>query len=128
VWHRNDSYISLEEIYKCTRTGISHVIVAKESAAKPPFGMKLAGMLMRALFLMVLIAITARAASPQVENIWSIFETPGDLIRVAVGLAACAWFTAHIFIPPRDPSAYKTWLYLGPALLPLSLLCAVVVW
>jgi hypothetical protein len=104
------------------------VIVAKEPAAKPPFRLKLAGMVMRALFLMVLIAITARAASPQVENIWSIFETPGDLIRVAVGLVACAWFTAHIFIPPRDPNAYATWLYLGPAVLPLSVLCAVVIW
>jgi len=89
---------------------------------------KLAGMLIRAMFLIVLIAITARAASPQIENIWSISETPGDLIRVIVGFVACAWFTAHIFIPPRDPGAYETWLYLGPAILPLSVLCAVVVW
>jgi hypothetical protein len=104
------------------------VIVAKEAAGKPSPRVKFAGMAIRALFLMVLIAITARAASPQIENIWSISETPGDFIRVVVGFIACAWFTAHIFIPPRDPGAYQTWLYLGPAILPLSVLCAVVVW
>jgi len=104
------------------------VIVAKEPTAKLSPRVKLAGMLIRAMFLIVLIAITARAASPQIENIWSISETPGDLIRVIVGFVACAWFTAHIFIPPRDPGAYETWLYLGPAILPLSVLCAVVVW
>jgi hypothetical protein len=104
------------------------MIVAKEPAAKLSSGLKFGGMVTRALFLIVLIAITARAASPQIENIWSIFETPGDLIRVVVGFVACAWFAAHIFIPPRDPSAYETWLYLGPAILPLSVLCAVVVW
>jgi hypothetical protein len=104
------------------------VIVAKRPTAKLSSGVKFGGMVTRALFLMVLIAVTARAASPQIENIWSILETPGDFIRVVVGFVACAWFTAHIFIPPRDPSAYETWLYLGPAILPLSILCAVVVW
>jgi hypothetical protein len=83
------------------------VIVAKEPTAKLSSGVKFAGMVIRALFLIVLIAITARAASPQIEKIW---------------------FTAHIFIPPRDPGAYQTWLYLGPAILPLSILCALVVW
>ena len=104
------------------------MIVAKEPTAKLSSGVKFAGMVIRALFLIVLIAITARAASPQIENIWSISETPSDFIRVVVGFVACAWFTAHIFIPPRDPGAYQTWLYLGPAILPLSVLCAVVVW
>ncbi len=104
------------------------MIVAKEPTAKLSAAVKLWGMLIRAMFLIVLIAITARAASPQIENIWSVFETPGDLIRVIVGFVACAWFAAHIFIPPRDPDAYETWLYLGPAILPLSVLCAVVVW
>jgi hypothetical protein len=109
--HRDETYILLKWHANAQELGFAPVIVAKEPAAKPPFRLKLAGMVMRALFLMVLIAITARAASPQVENIRSIFETPGD-----------------IFIPPRDPNAYATWLYLGPALLPLAVLCAVVIW
>ena len=101
---------------------------AREPAPKPSFGVRLAGMVIRGLFLAILAVTTARAASPQMERIWSILETPGDFIRVVVGFVACAWFTANIFIPPRDPSAYETWIYLGPVLLPLSLLCAIVIW
>jgi hypothetical protein len=99
-----------------------------QTHAKLPSRARLVGKIIRALFLIVLTVITARAASPQIENLSSILETPGDLIRVIVGLAACTWFAAHIFIPPKDPGAYETWLYLGAALLPLSVLCAVVVW
>ena len=104
------------------------MVAVKEPNVELSFPVKFAGMAIRGLFLMVLVAVTARAASPQIETIWSVFETPGDLIRVVVGFVACAWFAAHIFIPPRDPGAYKTWLYLGPAILPFALLCAVVVW
>jgi hypothetical protein len=85
-------------------------------------------MAVRAIFIIILTVVTARVASPQVENIWSVFETPSDLIRVALGFAACAWFVVHIFILPKDADAYRVWLYLGLAVLPLSLLCAVVIW
>jgi hypothetical protein len=108
--------------------GSAPVVAGKPSAAKLTFPVKFAGLAVRGVFLIVLVAVTARAASPQTETLWSVLETPGDLIRVAVGFVACAWFTAHIFIPPRDPGAYKIWLYLGPAILPFAVLCAVVVW
>jgi hypothetical protein len=45
-----------------------------------------------------------------------------------LGLAACAWLVVHLFILPKDPESYRTWLYLGLAVLPLSVLCAFVVW
>jgi hypothetical protein len=47
---------------------------------------------------------------------------------VALGLGVCTWFVINLFILPKDPGAYRTWMYLGPAVLPLSLLCAFVVW
>jgi hypothetical protein len=62
------------------------------------------------------------------EHIWSLYETPGDLMRVALGFAVCVWLTVHIFILPKDAHGYLTWLYLGVALLPLSVLCAVAIW
>src|ERR1700740_1414403 len=40
------------------------------------------GVVVRTLFLMVLIVITARVASPQIERFSSLYETPGDLVRV----------------------------------------------
>jgi hypothetical protein len=93
-----------------------------------PFRIWMGGLAVRTLFLVVLTVLTARVASPQTENIRSVFETPGDLVRVTLGFAVCAWFVVNIFIPPKDVEAYRTWLYLGIAVLPLSLLCAIVVW
>jgi len=93
---------------------------------KTPVSIWFGGVAARTIFLVVLTVLTARVASPQIENIWSVLETPGDLIRVA--FAVCVWFVINLFILPKDPGAYRTWLYLGVAILPLSLLCAIVVW
>lgn len=86
------------------------------------------GVAVRTCFLIVLTVLTARVASPQIETIRSVFETPGDLIRVVLGFGVCVWFVVNLFILPKDPGAYRTWLYLGVAVLPLSVLCAFVVW
>jgi cation transport ATPase len=76
----------------------------------------------------ILIAVTLRVASPQTERIWSVYETPGDLIGLALGLSVCLWLAVHVFILPKDAEAYRTWLYLGIAVLPLALPCAMVIW
>jgi hypothetical protein len=86
------------------------------------------GLAVRTLFIGILIVITARVAGPQLERIWSIWETPSDLARVALGVAVCSWLLVQIFIVPKDPGGYRTWLYLGPVLLPLAVLIAVVAW
>ncbi len=86
------------------------------------------GVAFRTLFLLVLIVITARVASPQIEHLRSVQETPGDLIRVLLGLGVCAWLVANLFILPKDAGAYRTWMYLGVAVVPLAVLCAFAVW
>jgi hypothetical protein len=86
------------------------------------------GVAVRTLFLIVLTLITARVARPQMEHLTSIYETPGDLFRVLMGVGICAWFIVNLFILPKDPGAYRTWIYLGIAVLPLSILCAIVIW
>jgi len=88
----------------------------------------LGGLAVRTTFIASLIVITARVASPQIERLWTLLDTPGDLIRVALGFAVCVWLLVHIFILPKDPGGYRTWLYLGLFLLPLTVLCAVVIW
>lgn len=100
----------------------------KLSNAKLPTTVWLAGLAARTVFLGILIAVVARVASPQVEHLWSIYETPSDLLRVALGLAVCVWLAANIFIVPKDSGGYRTWAQLGIILLPLALLCAFVVW
>jgi hypothetical protein len=101
---------------------------SNQSQPKVPAMVWFGGVVLRSLFLIVMTVLTARVASPQIETIRSVFETPGDLIRVALGFAVCAWCVFNLFILPKDPGAYRTWLYMGLALLPLSLLCAFVVW
>jgi hypothetical protein len=88
----------------------------------------LGGLAVRTIFIAILIVVTARVANPQMEHIWSLWETPGDVVRVALGVAVCGWLLVHIFILPKDAAGYRTWLYLGLAILPLSVLCAVVIW
>lgn len=85
-------------------------------------------MILRALFIGILIAVTARVASPQTESIWSVYETPGDLIRIGLGFSVCLWLAIHVFTLPKDAEACRTWLYLGIAVLPLAIICAVVIW
>lgn len=100
----------------------------RNSEPRPPVFVWIGGVAVRSLFLIVLTALTARVASPQIETFTSLYETPGDLVRVLMGLGVCAWFIVHLFILPKDAGAYRTWMWLGLAVLPLSALCTLVVW
>jgi hypothetical protein len=106
----------------------NQVDTARKSEPKPPAYVWFGGVAVRTLFLIVLTILTARVASPQMERLSSLYETPGDLIRVVMGLGVCSWFIVNLFILPKDSGAYRTWMYLGIAILPLSVLCAFVVW
>jgi hypothetical protein len=101
---------------------------ARKSDPRPPAYVWFGGVAVRTVFLIVLTLLTARVASPQIENLSSLHETPGDLIRVLMGIGVCAWFIVNLFILPKDAGAYRTWMYLGLAVLPLTVLCAFVVW
>jgi hypothetical protein len=94
----------------------------------PSSRVRIAGMILRALFIVILFVVTARVASPQTKSFWLAYKTPGDLIRMALGLSVCLWLAVHVFILPKDAEAYRTWLYLGLAVLPLALICAYVIW
>jgi hypothetical protein len=67
-------------------------------------------------------------SSPQNETIWSAYETPGDLVRMALGFAVCLWMLIHLFMLPKDAEGYRTWLYLGLVVVPFALICAFAVW
>jgi hypothetical protein len=93
-----------------------------------PPGLRIAGIVLRSIFVGALLVLTIRVAAPQNETIWSVFDTPGDLIRVILGLVAGIWILAHLFMLPKDPEGYRTWVYFGLALAPLALACAIAVW
>lgn len=98
------------------------------SAAAVSPRLRLAGIACRSLFLIVIAVLAARVSAPQRigPSWWNVGS--GDLVRAIVGLAFCLWTLAHLFILPKDPAAYRTWIYLGAAIVPLILLWAIAVW
>ena len=100
----------------------------RKSVADIPLRLRIAGIVLRAIFIAILLVLTVRVSSPQNESIWSAYETPGDLIRLALGLAVFLWILFHLFMPPKDAEAYRTWLYLGLIVAPFVLVVAIAVW
>ena len=93
-----------------------------------PTGLRILAIVLRTLFLGALVAVTARLSSPQSETIWSVYETPSDLIRLALGFAMCLWMVIHLFMAPKDAEGYRTWVYLGLVVTPLALAVAIAIW
>lgn len=90
--------------------------------------MRILGLTLRTLFLLLVVAITARVASPQSETFRSAWDTPADLFRIVLGAAACLFITIQIFRYSRDPLDMRSWVIIGGAAVPLTLLCARVIW
>ena len=85
-------------------------------------------MLFRSLFIGALVVVIVRVSSPQSETLSSLYETPGDLIRLALGFAVCLWIVIHLFMLPKDAEGYRTWVYLGLVVAPLALAVAIFLW
>jgi hypothetical protein len=66
-----------------------------------PLGLRILAIVLRALFLGALVAITVSLSRPQSETIWSVYETPSDLIRLALGNRGVS--------VDRDPSFHASW-------------------
>jgi hypothetical protein len=90
--------------------------------------MQIFGLILRTLFLILVVVITARVASPQTETLLSLYDTPADLLRVILGAAVCCFVAVQIFRYSRDPADMRKWVAIGLAAVPLALLCAVVIW
>jgi hypothetical protein len=100
----------------------------RTSASTVPPALRTLAIVLRTLFLGALIVIVARVSSPQSETIWAVYETRGDLIRFALGLAACVWLVINIFVLPKDAEGYRTWFYVGLVSVPLGWAIAVAKW
>jgi hypothetical protein len=75
-----------------------------------------------------LIAVTLRVAMPQNETIWTVDDTPADLVRLILGILVSVFLFVQLFRGPKDSSGYRTWLYLGLAAVPLALVLLVAIW
>lgn len=97
-------------------------------AAAIPISLRILAIVLRALFIGALVVVTVRVSSPQSETLASVYETPGDLIRLALGFAVCLWIVIHLFMLPRTAEGYRTWIYLGLVIAPLTWALAFFMW
>ena len=51
-----------------------------------PMGLRILAIILRTMFIGALVVVTVRLSSPQSETIWTAYETPSDLIRLALGI------------------------------------------
>jgi hypothetical protein len=89
---------------------------------------RVAALAMRAVFIACLVVLTVRVSMPQNETIWTIYDTPWDLVRLALGLAVCFGIVFQVLRTPLDANGSRTWLYLGLAAVPFALILIFAVW
>jgi hypothetical protein len=100
----------------------------KPVAAQISPGLRFAGATLRTIFILAILVIIVEVSLPQSETIWTAYDTPGDLVRMALGLGVGIWIAVQLFIMPKDAQGYRTWLYLGTVGVPFALFCAVALW
>lgn len=98
------------------------------SETATPFGLRALATVLRLAFIALLVVVTVHVSMPQNETIWTAYDTPGDLIRLALGVAVCGWLAVQLFAKPMETDGYRTWLYLGLAAVPFVLICIVAIW
>lgn len=110
--------------------GVRHVSLhqTESPASNVPTWQRIAGLTLRSLFILTLVALTAIVSLPQNETIATAYDTPNDLIRLALGIAVCIWLTVQLFRLPRDRAGYRTWFYLGMFAVPFALVCLFALW
>jgi hypothetical protein len=101
---------------------------AKLPASEASARLRIASTVLRVLFIITLLVVTLRVSMPQSETIQTVYETPGDLIRLFLGLAVCCWLAFQLFKGPEDAQGYRTWLYLGLAAVPFAWICLFATW
>ncbi len=101
---------------------------AEDDALEVPNWLRVAGATLRALFIACLLLITFRVSMPQNETIWTVYDTPGDLVRLILGFAVCVWIAIQLFRAPSDARSQRTFLYFGMAAVPFAALCAYAIW
>jgi hypothetical protein len=90
--------------------------------------LRIAAIVLRTLFIVLLLALTLRVSLPQSETIWTAYDTPADLVRLILGIGVCAWLVYQLFVVPKDAESSRTWLYLGLVAVPFTLIVLFVAW
>jgi TRAP-type C4-dicarboxylate transport system permease small subunit len=90
--------------------------------------LRVAAIVLRTLFIVLLLVLTLRVSLPQSETIWTAYDTPADLVRLILGVGVCAWLVYQLFQVPHDAGSSRTWFYLGLVAVPFALIVLFVAW
>ncbi len=90
--------------------------------------LRIAAIVLRTLFIVLLLILTLRVSLPQSETIWTAYDTPADLVRLVLGVGVCAWLIYQLFLVPTDAGSSRTWFYLGLVAIPFALIVLFVAW
>jgi hypothetical protein len=110
------------------RNGAENDLATSRAKSELPASVRLAAVVLRSLFLIILIVMVARVASPQMAGRTWYDVPPGDLIRVGLGFGICALALVDLFILPKDPGAYRMWMNFGIVLVPVLLIFVIAIW
>lgn len=90
--------------------------------------LRVAATFLRVVFICLVVLITFIVSMPQNETIWTVYDTPLDVVRLLLGLAVCIWLAVQLFKGPIDAHGFRTWLYLGLVAIPFAVICLLAVW
>jgi hypothetical protein len=93
-----------------------------------PRSLWIASIVLRASFIVTLLILIGHSSMPQSEGFWTLYDTPTDLLRLGLGVAAFAWTAVQLFVLPRDAHAYQTWFYIGLVGTPFLIVCIIGTW
>jgi hypothetical protein len=92
-----------------------------------PIHWKIAGTLFRSIFLVAIAIITAWISLPDSLSAAALAHfSAADFVRAAVGVAICAFMAIELFRRPKDDHGYKAWVYIGLALMAVSVFVAAI--
>jgi hypothetical protein len=92
-------------------------------SSETPSGLRIVATLLRTGFICLLVMVTLRVSMPQSTTIWTVYDSPSDLVRLALGVVVSVWLVFQLFRAPDDAHAHRTWVYLGLAVIPVALVC-----
>jgi hypothetical protein len=91
-------------------------------------GLRVLGNSLRVIFIACLLVLTIRVSLPQNETLWTVYDTAGDVVRLALGFAVCVWIAIQLFRPPKDAHGYRMWTYFGLIGVPFAIICLFAIW
>ena len=90
--------------------------MARDPEVKVQAWQRFAGLTLRIVFSHCACGFdVSRGTAAKRNDRETAYDTPDDLVRLALGFAVCGWLVFKLFRLPEDAGGYRSWLYIGLA-------------